>query len=138
MDRVKTGAIALGLVLSTILAACSPKTITQDVSQPSYDTEQKVNPDLVKFQERYKEGLVKVSDRVHAAFAFDYSNYGYIEGDNGIILVDTGWFPGQAKRSIAEYREITGKPIKAIIYTHLHLDHCGGASRDRPINSGSS
>jgi len=88
---------------------------------------QKVNPELAKFHERYKPALVKTSPRVHAVNSYDYSAYGYIEGDDGVIVVDTGWFPGQAKRSIADYRKITDKPIVAIIYTHLHLDHYGGA-----------
>ena len=88
----------------------------------------KVNPELVKFHERYKPALIETSPRVHAVNSYDYSAYGYIEGDDGIIVVDTGWFPGQAKRSIADYRKITKKPVVAIIYTHLHVDHYGGAS----------
>jgi len=91
--------------------------------------EQMVNPKLAKRMELYKPSLQKVGDRVHAVIGYDYSNYAYIEGKDGIIVIDTGWFPGQAKRSMADYRQqITDKPIAAIIYTHSHIDHNGAVS----------
>ena len=32
-----------------------------------------------------------------------------------------------AKAAAAEFRKITDKPIKTIIYTHFHADHVSGA-----------
>ena len=104
------------LLCSTVGSAAAP-------------AEQMVNPKLAKRMELYKPSLQPVGDRVHAVIGYDYSNYAYIEGDDGIIVIDTGWFPGQAKRSIADYREqISDKPIAAIIYTHSHIDHNGAVS----------
>ena len=90
---------------------------------------QKVNPQLADRMKMFdQERLIKVGERVYVAFGYEYSNYTFIEGDDGIIVVDTGWFPGQAKRGIADFREqVSDKPIVAILYTHLHTDHFGGA-----------
>ena len=55
-----------------------------------------------------------------------YSNFGFIETDNGIIVVDAGWFPTLTANAYALLREQTNKPVIAVIYTHLHMDHYGG------------
>ncbi|MEL6661716.1 MAG: MBL fold metallo-hydrolase, partial [Pseudomonadota bacterium] len=110
---------------SILIGACAQMPSAQEASEEAF---QKVSPKLVEYQERYEPALVQASPRVHAAFAYDYANYGYIEGDDGVIVVDTGWFPDQARRSMADYRALTDKPVVAVIYTHLHPDHYGGAS----------
>ena len=86
------------------------------------------HPALIKFHEQFKnETLVPIGDRVYAAFAYEYSNFSFIEGDDGIIVVDTGWFGDASQRALDALRKKTNKPIKAIIYTHVHADHFGGA-----------
>lgn len=45
---------------------------------------------------------------------------------DGIIIVDVTESSMAAKEILAEFRKITKKPIKAIIYTHHHTDHIGG------------
>jgi alkyl sulfatase BDS1-like metallo-beta-lactamase superfamily hydrolase len=50
-----------------------------------------------------------------------------IEGDDGIIIVDTTAANDHAKVALDAFREITDKPVKAIIYTHHHADHINGA-----------
>lgn len=44
----------------------------------------------------------------------------------GLIIVDVTESSMAAKEILAEFRKITKKPIKAIIYTHHHTDHIGG------------
>ena len=86
------------------------------------------NPELVKFQQQYEEEiLVSVGPKVHAAFGYEYSNFSFIEGDDGVIAIDTGWFPDATARALAQLRQTTQKPVVAIIYTHVHHDHYGGA-----------
>lgn len=86
------------------------------------------NPELVTFQQQFEqEVLVPAGSRVHAAFGYEYSNFSFIEGDDGIIAIDTGWFPDATARALAQLRQTTQKPVVAIIYTHVHHDHYGGA-----------
>ena len=97
--------------------------------------EQKANPELLDLQLRQKPLLRKLGDRVYATEFIGYSNHGFIEGDDGIIVIDGGWFPGTTAIAISELRKYTDKPVAAIIYTHLHLDHFGGIG---PIMAGQS
>jgi alkyl sulfatase BDS1-like metallo-beta-lactamase superfamily hydrolase len=89
-------------------------------------SEQRVNPELLELQQKQKPILRKLGERVYATEFIGYSNHGFIEGEDGIIVIDGGWFPTTTQRAISELREFTNKPVAAIIYTHLHLDHFGG------------
>jgi len=113
--------------MALLLVALSPT----GVAAPS--TEQRVNPELVELAQRQQPLLRKLGDRVYATEFIGYSNHGFIEGEDGIIVVDGGWFPTTTQRAITELREFTDKPVAAIIYTHLHLDHFGGIG---PIMAG--
>lgn len=88
----------------------------------------KSNPVLTEFHARFAvEKLVSVGDSVTVAFAYDYANFSFIEGDDGVILIDSGFYGDATKRALAAFRETSNKPVKAIIYTHIHADHTGGA-----------
>lgn len=45
----------------------------------------------------------------------------------GLIIVDVTESVTAATEIFKEFRKITNKPIKAILYTHHHQDHIGGA-----------
>ena len=51
-----------------------------------------------------------------------------IEGDDGVIIIDTLESTSGAETLKKEFDSITDKPVKAIIYSHFHGDHTGGAS----------
>src|SRR5204862_5953791 len=58
------------------------------------------------------------------------------EGTDGLVVVDTLTSPNDARAVKAQFDKISRKPVRAIIYTHHHADHVGGASvfagSDRP------
>ena len=88
-----------------------------------------VNAKLLSFHERFANPkLQKMSNRVYGAFAFEYSNFTFIEGDDGVIVVDTGWYRGGMTRALAEFRKISTKPVVALMYTHSHIDHTGASN----------
>lgn len=82
---------------------------------------------LSRQSEQFQERIIKVADNVYTAVGYSVSNVTMIVGDDGIVLVDTGMMGEAAERISNEFRKITDKPLRAIIYTHSHGDHTGGA-----------
>ena len=49
-----------------------------------------------------------------------------IEGDDGLVVYDTGVCREQGELIAAAIAEISDKPVRAIVYSHHHADHCQG------------
>jgi alkyl sulfatase BDS1-like metallo-beta-lactamase superfamily hydrolase len=72
-------------------------------------------------------GLFKVRDGIYQLRGYDLANMTIIEGDSGWILVDPLTAKETANKALKFAQKHLGKkPIKAIIYTHSHIDHFGG------------
>jgi alkyl sulfatase BDS1-like metallo-beta-lactamase superfamily hydrolase len=85
------------------------------------------NKSLEEHSKIFQKGVEKVSDNLYVAIGYGISNSIMIEGQDGVIIVDTMTTMEEAAEVLAEFRKITSKPIKAIIYTHSHPDHVFGA-----------
>ena len=73
-------------------------------------------------------GLFKVTDGVYQLRGFDIANITLIEGKAGWIVVDTLTARESAAAAMAFARKHLGnKPVSAIVFTHSHADHFGGA-----------
>lgn len=83
---------------------------------------------LLAHGEEFREAVIEVTDGVHVAVGFGIANSIMIEGDDGVIIVDTMESLQAAERVAERFRAITDKPVKAIIYTHSHPDHIFGAA----------
>jgi len=94
--------------------------------KPAPDT---VNPSLWRnAQLNMNYGLFKVTDRIYQVRGFDLSNITFIQGDTGWIVGDPLSTTETAKAAYDLVTEKLGKrPIVAIIYSHSHGDHYGGA-----------
>ncbi|WP_442506139.1 alkyl sulfatase dimerization domain-containing protein [Novipirellula sp. SH528] len=79
-------------------------------------------------QQQFEQGIVKVADNVFTAVGFHGANTSMIVGTDGVIIVDTLKGPTSAAVAFKALRKYSDKPVKAIIYTHSHGDHIGGAS----------
>jgi len=88
-----------------------------------------VNPSLWRqAQLNAVNGLFKVTDRVYQVRGLDLANLTIVEGDSGLILIDPLLSKETAKAALALYvKNRTDKPVVAVIYTHSHVDHFGGA-----------
>lgn len=87
-------------------------------------------------EQQFEQKVVKVSDNVFTAVGFHGANTSMIVGTDGVIIVDTLMGPTSAANAFKALRQYSDKPVKAIIYTHSHGDHTGGAKvfagKDRP------
>jgi alkyl sulfatase BDS1-like metallo-beta-lactamase superfamily hydrolase len=88
-----------------------------------------VNPSLWR-QSRLNmhHGLFEVVPGVYQVRGFDIANMTLIEGDRGVIVVDTLTSIEGARATMELYYRHRGlRPVAAIIFTHTHTDHWGGA-----------
>jgi len=100
---------------------------TEGILLPTYPNQPSIRPELEATHEFWSPPTVhQVNDRIWVAVGYDLANSIMIEGDKGIIIVDTLSTYEKAKEVMKEFRKITDKPVKAIIYTHGHLDHVQG------------
>jgi len=106
--------------LITFLACSKP--------QPPEQMEVGSHPDLAAHSEEFKKEVIKVTDGVYVAVGFALANTILLEGDDGVIIVDTLESHEAAAQVKNAFDRITTKPVKAIIYTHFHTDHCYGTT----------
>ncbi len=88
-----------------------------------------INPSLLRISRlNMANGLFKVTDRVYQIRGMDLANMTIIEGDTGLILIDCLTTAEVAKAGLDLYYANRPKvPVKALLYTHSHGDHYGGA-----------
>jgi linear primary-alkylsulfatase len=88
-----------------------------------------VNPSLWRqAQLNAVNGLFKVTERVYQVRGLDIANMTIIEGDTGLILIDPLLSNETAKAALDLYlANRPAKPVTAVIYSHSHADHFGGA-----------
>jgi len=89
-----------------------------------------VNPSLWRqAQLNVPSGLFKVAEGVYQVRGFTQANMTIVEGTTGLILIDTLTSPGAAREALGLYlAHRPRKPVVAVIYSHSHGDHYGGAS----------
>ncbi|WP_027582242.1 alkyl sulfatase dimerization domain-containing protein [Bradyrhizobium sp. Ai1a-2] len=88
-----------------------------------------VNPSLWR-QSRLNmhHGLFEVVSGVYQVRGLDIANMTLVEGDSGVIVVDTLTSIEGARAAMELYFKHRGKrPVVAVIFTHTHTDHWGGA-----------
>lgn len=92
------------------------------------DWKSTVNPSLWRqAQLNLYNGLFEVCESVFQVRGYDISNITIIEGETGIIIIDPLVSEESAKSAMELYYKNRGeKTVKAVIYTHSHIDHYGG------------
>ena len=96
------------------------------VTGPAPDT---VNPSLWRHVTHLNQhGLFQVTPGVWQVRGFDVSNMTIIRGQTGWIVIDPLTSTEAAKAAMELVNQTLGKrPVSAVIYSHSHGDHFGGA-----------
>lgn len=74
-----------------------------------------------------KHGLFEVVAGIYQVRGFDLSNITFVESETGVIVIDPLISTETAAAALALYRQHRGpRQVRAVIYTHCHVDHFGG------------
>lgn len=72
-------------------------------------------------------GLFEVVEGIYQVRNYDLSNMTFIEGDTGVVVLDTLTSTETAAAALALYRAHRGdRPVTGVVITHSHADHYGG------------
>ncbi|TLM79715.1 MBL fold metallo-hydrolase [Microbulbifer harenosus] len=96
-----------------------------DLDKPAPDT---VNPSLWRnAQLNMLYGLFKVTDNIFQVRGYDITNITYVKTDSGWIVFDPLISTETAKAAHELVtKELGERPIKAVVYSHSHVDHYAG------------
>jgi len=123
--------VAIALVWCGVLAV-SPAMAQQAAENP-YKVERTWPPYFLEHEKLFTEkaGVYKAGPHpvwtLHALGGY-YGNTTVIEGNDGLIIYDTGVCLEHGKLIASEIRKISSKPIKVIFYSHHHGDHYNGTA----------
>ena len=94
-----------------------------------------VNPSLWRQAQLINiSGLFKVTDGIYQVRNYDISNMTIVEGQQGLTVMDPLMSSETAKAALDLYfQHRPRKPVKAVIYTHSHVDHYGGVRGVRGV-----
>lgn len=115
IQRLTTTALA-----ALMLAACGQE--PPRFSEPVQSVEA-----LRAHSAEFEKGVVQVTEGVYMAIGFGLANSIMVEGDDGVIIIDTMETVEEGREVREAFREVVDKPVRAIIYTHNHTDHVFGA-----------
>ncbi|MFH9836226.1 alkyl/aryl-sulfatase [Streptomyces sp. NPDC017201] len=92
------------------------------------DAPDTVNPSLWRQSQLVAtQGLFEVVEGIYQVRGFDLSNVTFVEGTEGVVVIDPLLSEETAAAALALYREHRGdRQVTGVIYTHSHVDHFGG------------
>lgn len=76
--------------------------------------------EMVEHTARFERQLWPVGDHVWCMVGNGLSNQTFVEGPEGLIVVDTGESIEEMAAALADVRAFTQAPVAAVIYTHFH------------------
>ncbi len=62
----------------------------------------------------------EVTPRIHTITGYGIANHTFIEGESGLIMIDTGQSLGAGLETLKMKQAFSDKPVVAIIYSHHH------------------
>ncbi len=85
----------------------------------------------------WKSGLQEIANGVfayiHGRARWDICNSGFIVGDDGVMVIDAMMVRSMVRPYLEALRKVTTKPIRYVVNTHHHVDHCFGNQFYLPV-----
>ena len=113
--------ILISFFFFTFLVSCGD----QNQSNETFSSDQGLSQEHKK---EFKKDLIEVTEDIYVGVGYGLANSIMIETENSLVIVDTLGSVERAEELYQDFREISEKPITAIVYTHNHLDHLGGST----------
>lgn len=124
-DVLKASVAASLSPVAVSVAAAQESVKTDGFGRITEETEAEAKLKALKFD----RDIIDITDGVYGLVNYGVSNVGIIETPNGLIVIDTTEEIAAATAGYKKFRRsVSKKPVLAIIYTHSHVDHPGGAS----------
>ena len=103
-----------------------PSASAQETAEALRPVAPSIHPELAAHTRHFDRKIYKIADNVYSAVGWHLANTVVVEGTDGLIVIDTGEDFDTAQLVEQEYRKLTQKPVKAVVYTHFHPDHING------------
>ena len=76
--------------------------------------------EMIEHRARFDRRLHTVSDKVWCVVGNGLSNQTFVEGPDGLIVIDSGDSTEEMAWALAQVREHTDAPVVGVIYSHFH------------------
>lgn len=86
----------------------------------------RIRPELTEHSKKMDQGVFEIGGNVFMAYGFGLTSPAMIVGRDGVIIIDPPEDVEKGRRAWGALREYSDKPIRAVVYSHWHLDHYGG------------
>ncbi len=90
------------------------------------ESDARIRPELIDHSLKMDQGVFEVGGDVFMAYGFGLTSPAMIVGPDGVIIIDPPEDVEKGRRAWEALREYSDKPIRAVMYSHWHLDHYGG------------
>ena len=107
-----------------LLAAALP--LGAQAELPAERIEPSIHAELAAHTRHFAQQIYRVAGNVYSAVGWQLGNVVMIDAPEGLIIVDTGESVSESRKIMAEFRKLSDKPVKAVVYTHFHPDHING------------
>ena len=131
-----SASIALTISAAPVLAGMPEGTWTGDREGVTFtpsgenisfaESSKTVNPILTTHSQKMVPGVYQVAEKAYMAYGYALTSPTMVVGDDGVIIIDPPESIEAGKLCLEEFRKITDKPVKAVVYSHWHLDHFAG------------
>jgi alkyl sulfatase BDS1-like metallo-beta-lactamase superfamily hydrolase len=127
LGALVTRYISLETVRPVVRKPAAPGESTLSYTPPppprmNLETIQKVR----ELKNEYSSRVDKITEEIYLARGYSLGSSIMVITKDGLVIIDTTGNEAAAKKILSEFRKISDKPIRYVIYTHGHLDHVYG------------